>query len=48
VRVGIEVPTHLSPKEQELLRQWAELRHESVHGEDRGFFRKMKDVLGGR
>ncbi|MBX5466806.1 MAG: molecular chaperone DnaJ [Firmicutes bacterium] len=48
VRVGLEVPTHLTPKEREWLRHWAELRQEPVHGEERGLFRKMKDVLGGR
>jgi molecular chaperone DnaJ len=46
VRVSIAVPTHLTHKERELLRNWAELRHEPVLAEDKGLLRKVKDALG--
>lgn len=46
VRVTIKVPTHLTTKERELLRAWAELRQEEVLPEDKGLLRKMKDALG--
>lgn len=46
VRVTVAVPTTLSPRERELLRQWAELRKEAVAGDDRGILRKVKDALG--
>ncbi|MCL4522277.1 MAG: molecular chaperone DnaJ [Firmicutes bacterium] len=46
VQVTVSVPTSISPKERELLRQWAELRHEPCHGDDRGILKKVKDALG--
>lgn len=46
VHVTVAVPTSVSSKERELLRQWAELRHESVQTDDRGILKKVKDALG--
>ncbi|NMP23002.1 molecular chaperone DnaJ [Sulfobacillus harzensis] len=46
VHLVVEVPTHLNPKERELLRAWAEMRGEAVVPEDKGILRKMKDALG--
>lgn len=46
VRVQVVVPTHLSTREREILRMWAEVRHEPVIAEDKGLFRKVKDALG--
>lgn len=46
VKVGLAVPTNLGPKEREFLRAWAEMRREPVNAEDKGIFRKVKDVLG--
>lgn len=46
VNVVVEVPRKLTPKEQDLLRQWAELRGETVTSEDRGLFKRVRDALG--
>ncbi|PSR23632.1 MAG: molecular chaperone DnaJ [Sulfobacillus acidophilus] len=46
VRVVVSVPTHLTPKEREILRTWAQVRGEEVLPEDKGLLRKMKDALG--
>jgi molecular chaperone DnaJ len=46
VQVSVSVPTQVSAKERELLRQWAELRHEPIQNEDRGILKKVKDALG--
>lgn len=46
VRVLVQVPTHLSAKEREVLRMWADMRQEEVAPEDKGILRKMKDALG--
>ena len=45
VQVVLDVPKKLTAREQELLRQWAELRGESVAGE-KGFMKRMRDALG--
>lgn len=48
VVVAVRTPTKLSGREKELLRELAELRGETVHGdkEGKGLFDKMKDMLG--
>lgn len=46
VRVSVSVPSHLVPKEREVLRMWAEMRGEEVLPEDKSILRKMKDALG--
>jgi len=48
VVVKVETPTRLSEEERKLLTQFAELRGEKLDVvEDKGFFDKVKDVLGG-
>ncbi|MFZ5817713.1 MAG: molecular chaperone DnaJ [Bacillota bacterium] len=50
VVIAIKTPTRLSERERELLREFAALRGEKVgpnEGRDKGFFEKVKDVLGG-
>lgn len=46
VRVQVAVPTHLTAREREVLRTWAEVHKEEVHGEEKGLLRKVKDALG--
>ncbi|MBZ4644701.1 MAG: molecular chaperone DnaJ [Petroclostridium sp.] len=46
VKVLVEVPKNLSEKQKELLRQFAELESEDTHEQRKGFFEKMKGVLG--
>jgi molecular chaperone DnaJ len=45
VNVVVEVPKKLSGREQELLREWAELRGETVAG-GRGFMKRVRDAFG--
>ncbi len=45
VRIAVEVPEKLGPEEEELLRQWAELRGDEVAPADRGFFRRVKSAF---
>jgi len=47
VKVNVKVPTNLSEKQKELLRQFAALSGENIHEDDKGFFKKMKDVFMG-
>lgn len=46
VRVSVSVPHHLSAREREILRMWAEAHGEDVLPEDKSILRKMKDALG--
>ena len=46
VRVVVDVPKKLSAEEHDLLKRWAELRGEKVHGEGRGIFQRVKDAFG--
>ncbi|NLY42545.1 MAG: molecular chaperone DnaJ [Clostridiaceae bacterium] len=46
VKVIVEVPKNLNEKQKELLRQFAELENENTHEQRKGFFEKMRDVLG--
>lgn len=49
VVINVQVPTKLKEEEKKLLRQLAEMRGEEIHEhEDKGFFKRVKDVLGGR
>lgn len=51
VVLAVKTPTRLSEEERDLLRAFASLRGEKVEGQDhkdKGFFDKVKDVLGGR
>lgn len=47
VRVVVKIPTKLSQKQKELLRQFAALGGENVLEEEKGFFKKMKDAFMG-
>ncbi len=46
VRVNIETPTHLTPRQKELLKEFAALGGEEVHPLSKGFFDKVKEILG--
>lgn len=45
VRVNVEVPTKLSAKQKELLRQFAEVSGDDVFVQRKNFFNKMKDLF---
>lgn len=45
VKVNVEVPTRLTPEEEKLLRELAEIRDESVAPPDKSFFSKVKDAF---
>ncbi|MGE4283426.1 MAG: molecular chaperone DnaJ [Clostridia bacterium] len=46
VKVIVEVPKNLNEKQKDLLKQFAELEREDTHEQRKGFFEKMKGVLG--
>jgi molecular chaperone DnaJ len=49
VVIKVQTPTKLSDEEKELLKQFAELRGENVEvHEEKGFFERVRDALGGR
>jgi len=45
VRIIVDVPTELTPKEEALLREVAEIRGEKVAPPDKGFFKKVKETF---
>jgi molecular chaperone DnaJ len=45
VQVRIEVPKKVTPEEQSLLRQLAEIEHKNVAPERKGFFDKVKEFF---
>lgn len=45
VRVNIEVPVKLTPKQKELLRQFAEISGDEGLEQKKGFFNKMRDLF---
>ena len=45
VRIQVEVPRKLGEREEELLRELAELEHSNVSPERKSFFEKMKDYF---
>ena len=45
VQVVVETPTNLTPEQEQLLRQLAELDHTQVAGPRKGFFGKLKDLF---
>jgi len=47
VKVKIDVPRHLTPRQKELLLMLAEEEGETV-GEKGNFFDRVKDALGGK
>ncbi|MGZ4127986.1 MAG: molecular chaperone DnaJ [Actinomycetota bacterium] len=47
VHVAVEIPSRLKPEERALFERLAEMRGESVTGEQKGIFRRLRDSLGG-
>lgn len=45
VEVVVETPRHLSPRQEELLRELADLEHESVSPRRKSFFEKLRDYF---
>jgi molecular chaperone DnaJ len=45
VEVVVETPRHLSPRQEELLRELAELEHEHVSPKRKSFFEKLRDYF---
>ncbi len=46
LKIIIEVPTNLSEKQKEILREFSELDTDNIHQQRKGFFEKMKNALG--
>jgi molecular chaperone DnaJ len=46
LKVDVEVPKKLNEKQKEILKSFAEVSGDEVHEQRKGFFDKMKDVLG--
>ena len=46
VKVEIEVPKKLNERQKTMLREFADISGDDVHEQRKGFFDKMKDVLG--
>jgi len=45
VEVFVETPRHLSPRQEDLLRELAEIEHEHVSPKRKGFFDKLRDYF---
>lgn len=46
VRLKVETPNRLTPRQRELLHEFAQLSGEQTHPEQKSFFDKVKEVLG--
>lgn len=46
VRVVVETPTHLTPRQRQLLEEFAREAGEEVHPRRKSFFEKVRDFLG--
>jgi molecular chaperone DnaJ len=46
VQIVLDVPKKLTAEEREWLYRWAEMHHESVNQEGRGFIRRVRDAFG--
>jgi len=46
VRIKVETPTHLTPRQRELLKEFAAAGGEESHPMSKGFFEKMKELFG--
>ncbi len=46
VKVKVVTPKKLSPKQKEILREFADVSGKEIYTEDKGFFDKVKDVIG--
>lgn len=47
VRLKVVTPQKLNERQQQLLQEFAKAGGENINPEEKGFFKKMKDVLGG-
>jgi molecular chaperone DnaJ len=45
VEVVVETPRHLTPRQEELLREFAEIEHEQVSPRRKSFFEKLRDYF---
>ncbi len=45
VEVSVETPKHLTTRQEELLREFAEIEHEQVSPRRRSFFDKLRDYF---
>ena len=45
VTVVVETPTHMTKRQEELLREMAEIEHKQVSTDRKGFFDKIKDLF---
>ena len=45
VRIKVVVPTHLTEKQKEQLRQFAEVSQDNINAEEKSFFNKFKDLF---
>jgi molecular chaperone DnaJ len=45
VEVVVETPRHLTPRQEELLREFAEIEHEQVNPRRKSFFEKLRDYF---
>jgi molecular chaperone DnaJ len=45
IKVKVITPKKLSPKQKELLREFADVSGDEIYTEDKGFFDKVKDVI---
>jgi molecular chaperone DnaJ len=45
IEIVVETPHHLTPRQEELLRELAELEHEEVGRKRKGFFEKLRDYF---
>ncbi len=45
VHIMVETPTKLTPKQEQLLREFAELEHKNVTPKRKSFFKKLKDYI---
>ncbi len=45
VKVKVVTPKKLSPKQKELLEEFADISGDEIYHEDRGFFDKVKDAI---
>jgi len=46
VRIQVETPTHLNPRQRELLEEFTRISGEDVHPISRSFFEKVKGIFG--
>ncbi len=45
VEIFVETPRHMTPRQEELLREFAEIEHEQVSPRRKSFFEKLRDYF---